>query len=85
MQAYQKKNKSENIQESDDLKFMRQSPALFFVLEYGALLVANYCGFILGVILCIVAFISGNRYRKLNSTHGTIMMILSVVMLIVQF
>ncbi|MHA3067269.1 hypothetical protein [Lacticaseibacillus saniviri] len=85
MQEYQKNNKPEVTKESDDLQFMRQSPVAFFVLEYGALLIANYCGFLLGVILCVIAFISGNRYRKINSTHGAIMMVLSAFMFVAQF
>lgn len=92
MQNYTKKpDKPEPTKEPShganqtDTRFMQENPILFFVLEYGALLVANYCGFLLGVILCIIALIGGYRYRQLKKTHGTVMMVLAIIMMLVQF
>lgn len=64
---------------------MRDNSVLFFIMEYGAIFIANYCGTFLGVILSIAAMISGYRYRNINLTHGWIMTILAGIMLLCQF
>ncbi|WP_261807349.1 hypothetical protein [Lapidilactobacillus luobeiensis] len=68
-----------------DQLFMKNNPIIFFILEYGALVIANYSSMIVGLILSVIALASGYRYRQINRVHGTIMMVLALIMLILQF
>lgn len=89
VRVYKKNNNYKNTENTTtrELDFIKSYPTLFIILEWGAIIVANFnsVGAIVGAILCVGAIIGGYNYSKLHKTHGLIMIIAAVICLIVQF
>lgn len=87
--VYRKNGNYKNTENTTtrELDFIRKYPFLFLILEWGAIIVANFnsTGAIVGSILCVGAIVGGYDYSKLHKTHGLIMMIAAIICLIVQF